>query len=304
MMLMAEQQLHLFEAAKPLLQRFGAEFFRAVPPKPGVYIMSGDGERVLYIGQSKNLRNRLGSYKNARPDRAPRKIIRLVHSVRSIVWEECETAEDALLKENQLLRVHRPKFNVMNTYPQGYGFVMLREEAGELSLAIGTEPKPGEKIYGAFKGGCVRAYGSLLRLLWAAIHQPVSPHDFPAPLLGARPPRQYVFLLVQNKTLHLPDIWVRAVEQYLDGTSSEIIDMLKEAVPKAETVSLFQQNLQTNDLEILTSFFEHGTKRNHDLRDRHGISGPIIPQEKLDDLLVVARKEAKARRKESGENLV
>src|SRR5579871_5697873 len=129
---MAEKQLPLFEAARPLLDRFGADFFRAVPPRPGVYIMGGEGERILYIGQSRNLRQRLSSYKNARPDRAPRKIIRLVHLVRTIAWEECETAEAARLRENQLLRIHRPKFNVVNTYPQAYGFITMQEKAGEL----------------------------------------------------------------------------------------------------------------------------------------------------------------------------
>src|ERR1700733_9857906 len=98
---MSEQQLHLFPGAKPLLSRFGAEFFRAVPPRPGIYIMGGEAERILYIGQSKNLRHRLGSYKNAQLDRAPRKVIRLVHAVRTIVWQECESAKAARLKENQ-----------------------------------------------------------------------------------------------------------------------------------------------------------------------------------------------------------
>ncbi len=146
---MAAQQLHLFEPARPLLQRFGAEFFRAVPPKPGVYIMGGDADRVLYIGQSGNLRHRLGSYKNARLDRAPRNVIRLVHLVRTIVWEECATAEAARLKENRLLRIHRPKFNVQNTYPQGYQFIGLRDEGGRLSICLGNElQSEGKTLWG------------------------------------------------------------------------------------------------------------------------------------------------------------
>jgi hypothetical protein len=81
------------------------------------------------------------------------------------------------------------------------------------------------------------------------------------------------------------------VEQFLAGASNELSQLLKDAIPAAEKVSPFQQNLQLNDLEILGSFFERGPKRNRDLRERHGISGPIIPQEQLDDLLVVARNE-------------
>src|SRR5512132_1710482 len=108
---MAERQLHLFPAPKPLAERLGEDFFRAVPARPGVYLMAGKDDRILYVGQSQNLRVRLASYKLARPDRAPRKLIRLIHSVRSITWETCPTARAARVRENELLRLLRPRFN-------------------------------------------------------------------------------------------------------------------------------------------------------------------------------------------------
>lgn len=285
-----EQQLHLFDAAKPLLQRFGAGFFKAVPPKPGVYIMSGEADRVLYIGQSGNLRQRLGSYKNARPDRVPRKIIRLVHLVRTLVWEECETPEAARLKETQLLRIHRPRFNVQNTYPRAYRFICVKRNEGRLELSLGTEPKPEEKVYGAFKSGSVWAYAGLLRLLWAARHQPASPHDFPAPLLHAKPPREYYLLPGQS----LPDLGLdqlaAGVESFLAGESEGLINILAEALPAGPEISTFQRNLLAADLETLAGFYEHGPKRNRNLRQQHGFEDPIIPQETLDDLLALALK--------------
>src|SRR5205814_7898791 len=73
--LMPAQQLRFFKRPKPLLDRFGAEFFRSLPSKPGVYIMSGEAGRVLYVGQSKNLRVRLGTYRNANPCHISRKTI-------------------------------------------------------------------------------------------------------------------------------------------------------------------------------------------------------------------------------------
>lgn len=288
---MSAQQLHLFVPAKPLLERFGADFFRAVPSKPGVYIMGGDGELVLYIGQSKNLRHRLGAYKNARPDRAPRKIIQLVHSVRTIVWEECETAEAARLKENQLLRTHRPRFNVLNTYPQAYRFIGIQCDSGGLALQLTSEPNFQGKVYGAFKSGCVRAYGALLRLIWAALHLPISPYDYPAPLLVSKPPRQYTFQCGQNSASDGLEPWIERVEQFLAGDADELIHALTQTVPSGEAISHFQRNLQLNDLEVLASFFEHGPKRNNDLRKRFDIPTQVIPQEELDDLLVMASKE-------------
>jgi excinuclease UvrABC nuclease subunit len=284
MLVPAPQQLHLFDPAKPLLQRFGAGFFKAVPRKPGVYIMSGEADRVLYIGQSGNLRQRLGSYKNARPDRVPRKIIRLVHLVRTLVWEECATAEAARLKEAQLLRVHRPKFNVQYTYPRAYRFICLKQHEQGLEFSLSMEPKPETKVYGAFKSGSVRAYAGLLRLLWAALHQPGSPHDFPAPLLHAKPPRE--FSLPHRGAEQL----LAGVERFLAGESEELIKVLAEALPAGPEISTFQRNLLAADLEILTGFYEHGAKRNRNLCRQHGLENPIIPQETLDDLLALSLK--------------
>jgi predicted GIY-YIG superfamily endonuclease len=287
--IMAERQLHLLEPGKPLLQRFGAEFFRAVPRKPGVYVMSGEGERILYVGQSKNLRARLGSYKNARPDRGPRKIIRLVHAVRTITWEECESAEAARLKENQMLRVLRPKFNVVNTYPQAYRFLGLNRKDAGMEFWMGDAPDFHGKIFGAFKSGCVRAYASLLRTTWAALCLPVSPHDFPSPLLAAKPPRSYFLRLDTNPRLAM-DRLAEAIENFCAGTSNELIDLLGGAVPQDENISAFQRNLHAGDLEVLTGFFERGPQRNRNICRDYALPEPIIPQDELDDLLVLSHR--------------
>src|SRR5687767_182452 len=98
---MPARQLRLFDHPKPLLARLGADFFKAAPAGPGVYLMFNEAERLLYVGQSANLRSRLGAYKNANPDHLPRKVLRLVHAVASIKLETCETPVAARLRENE-----------------------------------------------------------------------------------------------------------------------------------------------------------------------------------------------------------
>jgi predicted GIY-YIG superfamily endonuclease len=284
---MPEQQLHLFEAGRPLLERFGAAFFKSVPARPGVYIMSGEGERVLYIGQSGNLRQRLGSYKNARPDRAPRKVIRLVHCVRSLVWEECGSVEAARLREAQLLRVHRPRFNVQSTYPRAYRFISVRRTAEGLEFGIGTEPRADWKAYGAFKMGCVYAYGALLRLLWVVLNRPSTVHELPGRLVQERPPREFGLRVDLAEAGLEVERLVGGVEKLLAGESDELVGRLTGLVPGGPEVSVFQRNFQAADLEILAGFYEYGAKRNRELRREHGLPGAIIPQETLDDLLAL-----------------
>jgi hypothetical protein len=108
---MPSGQLWLFPPPKPLLERLGEEFFRALPSGPGVYYMCGEGEGVLYVGKARNLRKRLSSYRVANPERFPRRMIRLLHRVTRIEWDECRTEEAARHREEALICVLMPKFN-------------------------------------------------------------------------------------------------------------------------------------------------------------------------------------------------
>jgi len=108
---MAAGQLWLFDPPKPLVERLGEDFFRALPPRPGVYLMCGATEGVLYVGKARNLRKRLGNYRVANPERLPRRIIRLLHRVTRIEWDECPTEEAAGHREELLICVLTPKFN-------------------------------------------------------------------------------------------------------------------------------------------------------------------------------------------------
>jgi hypothetical protein len=265
-----------------LLERLGAEFFRAVPRAPGIYIMTGQDQRVLYIGQSKNLRARLGSYKNAQPDRVSRKTIRLMHRVESIVWELCDSPESARLRENELLRVHRPKFNRANVYPRAYSFLWLKHDSGGTELGRTQTVEPGAQMYGAFKSGAIAGYSALLRLLWAALHQPLSPYDFPSGLLG--PKALHRFRFAPSPPSHL----LQSLLRFFEGTSDNLLQTCNDLLPKPENLCAFQRVLHQSDLEALTHFYRFGPKRNHDLKTRHQLPSPLISQEQLDDFLVIA----------------
>ena len=253
--MMPERQLRLFEHSKPLLTRLGADFFKSVPTSPGVYLMFNDADRLLYVGQSSNLRVRLGAYKNANPNHVPRKVLRLVHAVSRIALEPCDTPVAARLRENELLRAHRPRFNRMNTWPKAYWFVGCREERDRFHLWLTLQPGDADDLYGAFKANTRAAFGALLRLLGCAVSL-------------ARPPRSF----------ELPRR--HGVREFLTGTSDRL---LAEARPMDG--SPFAQTLFAHDQELLTRFYESGPKRNRRLCERHGLTR--IPQERLDDLIAL-----------------
>jgi excinuclease ABC subunit C len=114
---MPQTQLLLFPPPQPLVDRFGRDFFRSVPEKPGVYFLCSEEAGVLYVGKAKNLRKRLSSYRSAHPERLPRRVFRLLFRVTRIYWDECLDEAAAIARERQLLLVLQPRFNAAGRYP-------------------------------------------------------------------------------------------------------------------------------------------------------------------------------------------
>lgn len=75
------QQLKLFHIESPLSVRLGSDFFRSLPSVPGVYFFHGKDGELLYIGQSLDLRARIGSYRHVTPEKNPKRTLKLVHRV-------------------------------------------------------------------------------------------------------------------------------------------------------------------------------------------------------------------------------
>jgi hypothetical protein len=117
---MRSTQLWFWPHPRPLVERLGAEFFRQLPECPGVYLMCGSAEGVLYVGKAKNLRRRLSSYRVANPGHFPRRIIRLLCRVTRIEWDECVSETMAGFREEMLIAVLQPRFNSAgNVWPVG-----------------------------------------------------------------------------------------------------------------------------------------------------------------------------------------
>jgi excinuclease ABC subunit C len=80
------------------------------PKKPGVYGMLDRDDQLIYIGKAKNLRTRLQSY--FRKKGRPRKAGRIIAQARSILWEALPSEFASLLRELELIRRWRPRWNV------------------------------------------------------------------------------------------------------------------------------------------------------------------------------------------------
>jgi excinuclease UvrABC nuclease subunit len=276
-------QQWLIPYENPLAARLEKEFFKQIPRTPGVYLMIDTIGGVLYVGKAKNLRNRISSYKNAKPGQVTRKTIRLVNQIREIHWEQCETETAALLRENQLLRELCPPYNVINTRPDTYYFIAVRwfSDQARFRLTVSSK-RQGDMLFGVFKGrGRVReAYGALLRLLWAAQNRQ-DRFSYPAKLTRRSPPHLF--------TVQFDPMLISSLKKYLNGTDDLFLAILTDKLLENDHIPKFVYHVVQEDLEILKEFYLRGPKRNRRLRNRFGSKGRLIAQNQIDDLLVLER---------------
>ncbi|MEJ7803966.1 MAG: excinuclease ABC subunit UvrC [Candidatus Limnocylindria bacterium] len=97
---------------------------RRLPTSPGVYLMKNADGRVLYVGKADALRNRVRSYFTARgPDDA--RISRMVTEVVDVEYIVTDTVSEAYLLESNLIKEHRPRFNIRLRDDKSYPFVKI-----------------------------------------------------------------------------------------------------------------------------------------------------------------------------------
>lgn len=100
------------------------ERLSSIPTRPGVYLMKGEADEVLYVGKAVNLRSRLRSYFQASATHSPR-VRRLVENVANLDFVVTESEVEALILECNLIKKHRPHFNVRLKDDKRYPYIKI-----------------------------------------------------------------------------------------------------------------------------------------------------------------------------------
>lgn len=97
-----------------------------LPKKPGIYIMKDSGDNIIYIGKSKSLRNRVKSYFKDKYDTPKTKI--LMSHFNSLEYIITDSEKEALILEANLIKKHRPKYNIRLKDDKRYPYVKITKE--------------------------------------------------------------------------------------------------------------------------------------------------------------------------------
>jgi excinuclease ABC subunit C len=95
-----------------------------LPTKPGVYIMKNAGSTIIYVGKAINLRNRVRSYFHADAGHDA-KTRRLVREIADLEWIVVGSELEALILEMNLIKKHRPKYNIRLKDDKRYPYIKV-----------------------------------------------------------------------------------------------------------------------------------------------------------------------------------
>jgi len=95
-----------------------------LPAKPGVYIMKNAEGTIIYVGKAINLRNRVRSYFHADASHDA-KTRRLVRDIADLEWIVVGSELEALILEMNLIKKHRPKYNIRLKDDKRYPYIKV-----------------------------------------------------------------------------------------------------------------------------------------------------------------------------------
>lgn len=99
------------------------EELKLLPDKPGVYLMHGENDEIIYVGKAKILKNRVKSYFVNTPHSAH--ITVMISQITRFEYVVCDSEYEALLLENNLIKKHKPKYNVLLKDDKGFPYIKV-----------------------------------------------------------------------------------------------------------------------------------------------------------------------------------
>jgi len=119
------------------------------PDKSGVYIMKDIDRKIIYIGKAKNLKKRVLSY-FSKTQKDP-KTIALVSNINRIEYIVTDTEMEALILESNLIKKHKPKYNIALKHGDGYPWIKVTvKENFPRVIRVRRRLKDGSKYFGPY----------------------------------------------------------------------------------------------------------------------------------------------------------
>ena len=245
-------------------------FIKNLTARPGVYQMLDSQGEIIYIGKAKNLKNRVATYFNNKA--ASIKQHTMVAKIASITVTVTHTEGEALLLESQLIKRHKPRYNICLRDDKSYPYLYLStaHDFPQLTFHRGSKNRPG-KYFGPYPSvGAVRECLKLLQKIF-----PVRQCEDSVFQNRTRPCLQYQIERCTAPCVGLIDkaAYAQDVEgtiMFLEGKGGLLIEQLINNMEKAAAALQFEQAAVYRDRivnlrAVLEKNFVHGERGDVDI---------------------------------------
>jgi len=235
-----------------------------IPQNPGVYFFRKDSN-ILYIGKAANLRARLRSYFNLKdvkrrrfpPGRPTSKILALLNEAQSLSWEILNSETEALIREAELIKKYRPKYNVLMRDDKNYFYVGFTKEKFP-KIFITHQTKNNANYIGPFTEGV--ALKSVLNTLRRVFPYCTCKKNHARPCLNAKLCKCLGYCCTINYKLSTINYLknIRSIKQILSGKNKSLLRALKKEMQKLSRGQNYEEAAQIrNQIRALEKIFEH-----------------------------------------------
>jgi excinuclease ABC subunit C len=223
------------------------EASRKFPADAGVYLFKDDVGRVLYVGKARSLRVRIRSYFRGADERASIRF--LIQRSRTLEYIVTDNDQEALILENNLIKKHRPRYNVVFKDDKTYVHLRLNVDHPFPRLTVVRRPRRDGAVYfGPFASAgsvrqMLRTMGRIFPLRtctdadFASRTRPCLYHYIkrcPAPCVDKIDAQEY------SET-------VKRVTMFLKGRGDELVKSLRDTMDRQSAERRYEEAARTRD---------------------------------------------------------
>ncbi|MCL2841109.1 MAG: excinuclease ABC subunit UvrC [Defluviitaleaceae bacterium] len=210
--------------------------------------MKNENDAIIYVGKAGNLKNRVRSYFHKSQDNV--KTIHLVKHISHFEYVVTDTESEAFILENNLIKLHRPKFNIRLKDDKAYPYIKITRERLPRIMFCHKRGKDKAKYYGPFVSRQhVRELLDLMHRLWPLRKcSKVFPRDFDK----SRPCLNHHISQCRAPCNRLLDeetynTYVKEAEMFIQGKDINVMERLKREMTEAAEAMEFERAADLRD---------------------------------------------------------
>ncbi len=233
-----------------------------LPKTPGVYIMENADGKVIYVGKSRALKNRVSQYFHGSHDA---KTTRMAGNVRDFRYITCDTEFEALILENNLIKQYTPKYNILLKDAKSYPYIKVTNEDYPRILMTRRRTEDGT-YYGPYSS--TSTINNIIKTIERTLGVPSCKRRFPRDIGKGRPCvykqlGRCCGVCAGDVTKEDYNAIISCAKEMLKGNTSEVKKQLTERMLSAAEEERFEEAARLRD--SLTSLSKLGQNQKTDL---------------------------------------